>query len=494
MPTADSSPSTITKSTANGRPTPQPSERIFVSPRVVDEQAFREYSGELRSLLNEVRTAQTELAEAGTQASTTAKNLSGSQDKYRQHLELTTKLLKALTTKSAEVEQLIAKVDERLASAKSIEDTVERTLETKINAFEASLEGRLAALESQYSHRIKELEEGFEAKRVALEQQIESQRVHVQTGLSAHADEIEAMLKERASTLTADIEQKLSAERSQAQQALSDLERQREAFASETGEPLQNTLEQLRTACDIASKLVGWNPADPSTDPDQPVAGSLGDLVRQASKTREDAEWSVRRLGSIRDQAQSMINDLGESIEGSISLFDQLHAQRAKLDGEVGSILDRAELTSAELKSRQSEIEELVSPLSESLKKAETVTRDLCSVADGAADLLTHAGIVHGDLQAVLTTAEQLIATLEPWRAVILESTQTSELPPAIAAIVERFEDEIGRDLAKMASAMQMIAERAETTLRPPKHPDESPEIVIRPRAEAVTPLESDQR
>src|SRR5690606_6737908 len=151
--------------------------------------------------------------------------------------------------------------------------------------------------------------EDFDAKRAALEQQIESQHVRVQTGLSAHADEIEAMLKERASTLTTDLEQRLSAERSQAQQALSDLERQREAFASDTGEPLQNTLEQLRTACDIASKLVGWNPSDPDADPDQPITGSLGDLVRQAAKTREDAEWSVRRLGSIRDQAQSMIND-----------------------------------------------------------------------------------------------------------------------------------------------------------------------------------------
>jgi hypothetical protein len=189
-----------------------------------------------------------------------------------------------------------------------------------------------------------------------------------------------------------------------------------------------------------------------------------------------------------------MINDLSESLEGSISLFDQLHAQRAKLDSEVGSILDRAEIKSAELKSRQTEIEVLVSPLSVSLKKAETVTRDLCSVADGAADLLTHAGMVHGDLQAVLATAERLTAVLEPWRAVILESAETAALPPAIAAVVERFENEIGQDLAKMASAMQMIANRAETSLRPPKHAGESPEIVIRPRAEAIAPVQADQR
>ncbi len=471
-----------------------PSDRVFVSPRVVDEQAFREYSAELRSLLEQIRSTQADLAAAGTEAAGTARSLAGSQDKYRQHLELTTKLLKALTSKSAEVEDLVARVDERLASAKGIETSVEQALEAKVGAFEKSLESRLASMEQQYAKRMEELERGFDSKRAELDEQLESRRVYLQTGLSAHADEIEGTLKDRAAALTTEVESRLTDERSRAEQTLSELESRRQEFASETGESLQNTLEQLRTACGIASKLVGWDPADPGADPNQPLAGSLGDLVRQATKTREDAEWSVRRLGSIRDQAQSMIAELSESLEGSISLFDQLHAQKAKLDTEVGSILDRAEITSAELKSRQAEIEQLVSPLSGSLKKAETVTRDLCSVADGAADLLTHAGILHGDLQAVLTTAEQLSATLEPWRTVILESAQTAELPPAIAAVVERFENEIGQDLAKMASAMQMIANRAETSLRPPKHAGESPEIVIRPRAEAIAPVEADQR
>lgn len=497
MPTADSRPSGLTKPTPIEAGRGSASERVFVSPRVVDEQAFREFSSELRSMIDEVRGAQAELISAGDAASATAKSLSGSQDKYRQHLELTTKLLKALTAKSSEVETTLSKLDERLEATRDAEAGVERAIEAKVKAFEGKLEERLSKAEAEYERRLNELQESFESRKASLEQawseqesavreQIESQRVFVQTGLSAQADEIETMLKERASELTAGIGRSLSEERERAEQALIELREQREAFAGETGESLDNTLEQLRTACEIASKLVGWNPADPNADPDQPSAGSLGDLVRQATKTREDAEWSVRRLGSLRDQAQSMISDLSESLDGSIALFDQLHAQKSKLDGSVGAVLDRAEASSAELKSRQTEIEELVAPLSESLKKAERVTRDLCSVADGAADLLTHAGIMHGDLDALLTTAQQLTETLAPWRAVILESAQTTELPPAIAAVVERFEAEIGRDLAKMASAMQMIANRAETSVRMPRDGGGSPEIVIRQRAESV--------
>lgn len=497
MPTADSRPSGLTKPTNGEAARVSASERVFVSPRVVDEQAFREFSSELRAMIDEVRSAQAELVAAGDTASATAKSLSGSQDKYRQHLELTTKLLKALTAKSSEVEATLSKLDERLEATRDAEAGVERAIEAKVRAFEEKLEARLSRAESEYEQRMTELRESFESRRTSLEQewtteqaalreQMESQRVFVQTGLSAQADEIETMLKERAGELTAGIGRSLTEERERAERALADLREQREAFAEETGESLDHTLEQLRTACEIASKLVGWDPADPNADPDQPTAGSLGDLVRQATKTREDAEWSVRRLGSLRDQAQSMISDLSESLDGSIALFDQLHEQKSKLDGSVGAVLDRAEASSAELKSRQAEIEELVAPLSESLKKAERVTRDLCSVADGAADLLTHAGIVHGDLDAVLTTAQQLTETLAPWRAVILESAETAELPPAIAAVVERFEAEIGRDLAKMASAMQMIANRAETSVRMPRDGGGTPEIVIRQRAESV--------
>jgi ABC-type transporter Mla subunit MlaD len=505
MPTADSHPSPITKPVAVGNGPKPAGDRVFVSPRVVDEQAFREFSGELRSLLDEIRGAQSELASAGAQAAATAKDLSGSQDKYRQHLELTTKLLKALTSKSSDVEALVATIDERLERAQGVEASVERALEAKIGAFERTLQQRLDAVEERYEQRLAALEAGFEEKRTALEgvwaeqearvrEQIDSQRVFVQTGLSAQADEIETMLRDRASGLADDLASGLTGERERAETALAELVRQREEFSSETGEPLQNTLEQLRTACSIASKLVGWDPADPGADPNAPAEGSLGDLVRQAGKTREDAEWSVRRLGSIRDQAQSMISDLGESLDGSIALFDQLHAQRGKLDGEIVAILDRADATGAELQHRQSEIEALVSPLEDSLKKAAAVTRDLCSVADGAADLLTHAGMVRTDLEALLGSATELTEALAPWRAVILEASESATMPPAIAAVVDRFEREIGRDLAKMASAMQMIAQRAETTMRPPSAPGEMPEIVIRPRSEAADAVEADQR
>lgn len=481
MTTASSRPGMITKPVevhARGGT----AERVFVSPRVVDEQAFREFSTELRALIDEVRSTQNELAAAGADASTTAKDLSDSQGKYRKHLELTTKLLKALTAKSAEVEKSLEQIDTRLQRAQNIERSAADTMDKRMGVFERSLDERLARLEASYDRRLNELEAGFEEKRARLaaewedhetevRERIESHREFLRTGAASQADEIEAMLRERAAGLSDELVGKLNAAQQGAEAAMTKLDAQRAEFAGETGESLENTLEQLRSACAIATKLVGWDPADPGSDPDQPTEGSLGELVRRASKAREDAEWSVRRLSSVRDQSQAMVAELGESLDGSLALFDQLHAQRGKLDSEIVAILDRAEASSAELKARQAEIEGLVSPLSETLARAEAVTRDLSGMADGAADLLAHAGAVQGDLDAVLVAARDLTRKLEPWRETILEASGTSELPAALTAIVERFEEEIGRDLAKMASAMQTMAQRAEAAFRAPGVP-----------------------
>ncbi|XOV74234.1 MAG: hypothetical protein ACFHWZ_11735 [Phycisphaerales bacterium] len=208
MPTAESRPSALTKPTTGGSGRSSASDRVFVSPRVVDEQAFREFSSELRSMIDQVRSAQAELVAAGDTASETAKNLAGSQDRYRQHLGLTTKLLKALTAKSSEVEATLSRLDERLDALRSAESSVENAIDAKVRVFEAKLEERLSRVEADYERRLRELQDGFETRTTSLEQawaaeetavreQIESHRVFVQTGLSAQADEIESMLKER---------------------------------------------------------------------------------------------------------------------------------------------------------------------------------------------------------------------------------------------------------------------------------------------------------
>lgn len=472
MTTAPHRPALISKPVSLDSGLKKTGERVFVSPRVVDEQAFNEFSMELRGLIDEVRAAQAELDSSRAAASETAKDLSGSQSKYRQHLELTTKLLKALTAKSAEVEQTMTKLDGFASRAEQIERRAAGSLDEKMSAFEASLEERLKRAEAAYGDQLAAMETRFEQQRSRLEREmaemedqfrarIDEQRASIEAEVTAQIEQARVDLSERATETARTTIDRLTGEREAATNTIAELETARLELAAATGEQLENTLDQLREACGIAAKFVGWDPADPESNPDQPTEGSLGELLRRSVKTKEDADWAVRRLGSLRDQAKAAAEELGETLESSITLLDQLHTQRKRVDGEVGEAIQRTEAIGEAIAQREQRLTELVLPLNETAERAEQAMRDLCGGMSGAAELLADCQTSQERLGELATVVRGLAEMLEPWRDVMLGDTAPDQLPPPLAAVVERFEEQFGQDLIRMADTIESLLSKA---------------------------------
>lgn len=447
-------------------------ERVFVSPRVVDEQAFHEFSSELRGLLEEVRGVQHDLQRSGAEAEAAAKTLTGSKDKYRQHLELTSKLLKAMAAKSVEAEATVESLNKRIMQAQDAERSATSVLEAKMSGFERSLEERLKRAEEAYEQRLAAMETRFETQRSRIEQELTTLEQRLSERVDAHRAAMDDMVSERIGGVEAEVERmtsglgepvlsRLTDGIAAAEQAASSLDTKREQVVGSTGESLDQVLDQLRDACGIATKLVGWDPADPGSDPGTPTEGSLGDLLQRTVKTREDAEWSIRRLGSLRDQAKTAIEELGESFEGSVSLLDQLHAQRKRMDGELGAVLERVEAFGTDLEQREQRIEGMVSPLNEAIDRAEAALRDLCGCATGTAEVIADARASRQSLDEMLGSARDLAERLEPWREAMLGGGSPGELPKPLAAVVERFESELGRDLGALADTIEALMQRA---------------------------------
>ncbi len=472
MTTAPHRPAVLTKPVALGVGLSSGSERIFVSPRVVDEQAFGEFSSELRALLEQMREAQAELERAGASAAGTTKELQGSQAKYRQHLELTTKLLKAMTAKSAEVEQTLAKLEARSERAEQIEARAAGLLEAKVAGFETKLEDRLKKAEASYEQRLAALESRFEQRRASLEREMDEfesrvraktdeQRSSLEAEVSARIREAESELSARASEAARDTLERLGTEQEAAARAIAELESAREALSSVTAASLENTLEQLREACGIASKLVGWDPADPASNPDEPCEGSLGELLRRSVSVKEDADWSVRRLGSLRDQARAAVDELGETLDGSVALLDQLHAQRKRVEAEIGELLERSSAIDGAAGAQGMRAAELAASLDEAVGRAEHALRDLCAGMSGAGELVADCRGAREQLGEVASLAHGLAERLEPWRGVMFGEDAPEELPRALAAVVERFEERFGHDLVRMAETIEVLLSRA---------------------------------
>jgi len=127
-------------------------QRVLLTPRILDQRAFEEYSGHLRSLIDDLNRAVAESANARTswlEAST----------RQRTQLQLTARLVQALDERSGEARSLIDELDKRMpghqtaqtgcsapvgaAELASLERRVMERIEWRVEDAERRIEERL---------------------------------------------------------------------------------------------------------------------------------------------------------------------------------------------------------------------------------------------------------------------------------------------------------------------------------------------------------------
>lgn len=347
-------------------------ERVFLTPRVVDQNAFEDYSTRLRRLLEQVAGAAQTMAQAAIDAGTTHKGLLEASGTQRTTLEVTTKLLKALNAKAAEVEAMVTTLESRVSAAQE---------------FEAQAVRRAEAIAAQMEERVRE--------------------------------RIEAALR--------DVDQVASTRK---------LEVER--------------LESLVTRGEAMLKAV------------------------------DDAS---ERLEKVQTRAEHAVNTLQTGLDVANEAFENLLQQQDQIDEGLELAIDASERLSAHLSSEGEHIREIFAPLLEAQEHAEKVGTRLNARIEEARLLNETSRASVQNLRTIVGSAERVMSDLEPWRYALLNpGAGVNDLPPALLNIVDRFRSELGTDLAKMASAMSMIAQRAQTSLRAPGTPGAAPELIIRPR------------
>ncbi len=83
-------------------------QRVLLTPRILDQKAFEEYSGRLRTLIDELSRAVAESAQARA-------SWHEASARQRTQLQLTAKLVQALDERSGDVRSLLSTLEERVA-------------------------------------------------------------------------------------------------------------------------------------------------------------------------------------------------------------------------------------------------------------------------------------------------------------------------------------------------------------------------------------------
>jgi DNA repair exonuclease SbcCD ATPase subunit len=355
---------------------------VFLTPRVIDQGAFEELSGSLKSLVREAATEAASLRATLDTATRVRADAAEGAGKQRATLELSSKLLKALTARAESVEHTLARIE----SGREALDRLSLESERMVAA-------RLAAVE---------------------------------TGLREAADRIEY----------------------------------RVAQATHAGTRAADGLEGIVSR---AERLA-------STE------GGLADVVARGEAATDRLDDAAERLDRIHTDATISTSRLAESLGGSMKLLDGLEARGMTLVRTVETAMARAERTAQDAMDRAAAVRTLADDL-------QTITNTARTEREALSADISRVDRAAQRVENVLTAARETMRDLELWRPILEgETVAANTLPPALRAIADRFRCELGQDLARMASAMQSVADRVEPSVRSP-HQMPGPEVVVRAAA-----------
>lgn len=223
----------------------------------------------------------------------------------------------------------------------------------------------------------------------------------------------------------------------------------------------------------------------------------------ELNKSLDSLEKHTDSFDALEHRITNLIDEKAREFESRIETAfnraaERLHARTQERLDLLHATLERIKQEQAQLEHRQTsgtgttpEDVQLLERLELSRAAAQQTSRELGQSLDGAMQLFSNLQVQRSDLESDLETtiqrAERALTQLNQAAADLMSATPPrattpTQLPPELAQMADTFRNELLQDLAKMAAAMNMIANRAETMLRPASTPDGTPEIVIRMR------------
>ncbi|KAA0212693.1 MAG: hypothetical protein DYG94_14005 [Leptolyngbya sp. PLA3] len=362
-------------------------DEVFLTPRVLDQGAFREYSESLKSLIREANGKRTDLRTDSEDARQLCENLTTMAARLRERLETTAKLLPTLDDRVKRAERLL----EVAADKSRLPERVEEMLRAGV----AEMHKRVEDVIAQAEARLKQVEARYQRVRAACEESgaaLENVKGRLDEAASlatVRLDELERRLagaEEQAARgierLTETAEQTCRQVRHQAEVAMQGLEQRVGQVLAEVGPAVQaaedlrqelaRRVEEAVAALDAATgetvkkihavelitkrtiRLLGFDPSNPTDEiePDslmmlvqrgdamerqaRETALELTELHRISDQVQEDLRASVLRGGETVDEYRrrglELILQLEKSIapvcEQNAALLEQILAAR----------------------------------------------------------------------------------------------------------------------------------------------------------------------
>ncbi len=429
---------------------------IFLAPRVVDLEAFNQFSATLRGLIEQAAAQGDALRAAFTDAQVARESLGQLSGKTRPQVEAALKALQAVERRAREAGQTVAAAEaaaeelRRLeararAGVQGLHAEVDALIESRVNErVQALMQLRLGEAERHLADAVERLERQARARAEELEQRVteflgrmDDHTRHVGDTLNARIEEAEQRAAQTVRQVGTCAEERLAELRARADELLGPLD------------------EAVRRAGDLLG-----SGASPLQGVPTGGGGSGGD--------GEDGGVSRTALGDVRallDRAEGVRRDLALCLDESGARVEHLRATADDLKHSISNALVTCDEADRSLTERRREAERLIAALE----------GPLAEVRSGVADAGERLRQTLRELETARTTAEAacrgaqqvldrlsgFIGDLEPWKG-LLANQDRGEVPQPIRDMIAAVRGEMAEDLARIATAMEQISAKTQ--------------------------------
>lgn len=374
---------------------------IFLSPRVVDRQAFNDFSQSLRELIDQAAAGTEALRRSALEAEQAKASLKELIATQQMKLEQSTKMIALVDQKAQQTRKLIEGAGDPTAR---IEELRSRT--------DTLVQDRLA----QLAQRVEDAVTAADAR------------------ISSVSDRLAPLMKE-ADRRIATLNGQLDAE-------------------------LAPSIAGLQHLCDRADVIIGRGGPDGTSAGGlndlvvraERTKDEAAFALRQLDSVREQAEQARRMLGEAVTASLPLIDEVASvqgHLESTVARATELgRTTQADIVKELATHRDTVAQAIGQL---GADSDRLAAQLTEAIDSAHQARRAATQAAGTGEEAAGH-----------LT---RLLDRLEPWHGVLLAPAGPENLPLPLRDVLNAVRVELKRDLAGVASALRAVAERTEHVL-----------------------------
>lgn len=314
---------------------PEVVDEVFLTPRVLDQGAFKEYSESLKNLIREANGKRTDLRTDSEDARQLCENLTTMAARLRERLETTAKLLPTLDDRVKRAERLL----EVAADKSRLPERVEEILRAGVVEMQKRVDDVIAQAEA----RLRQVEARYQRVRTACEESsaaLENVKHRLDEAASLAAvrlDEVdrglaeaEAQVARRAGEIAASMEQRVGATAARADEVVQEMQ----ANAEQVGTILEQRVEQLAARAVDVSKQAEQRvdqAAEHAREKVEQTCEVVGQQAHVAMQGMEERAGQVTaELGPVLQQAEELRSELSRRVEEAVAALDAATGETVK--------------------------------------------------------------------------------------------------------------------------------------------------------------------